>query len=80
MDEYWPVNPAHNKKEIKTEVGEINRSLAGFVCPKCQSHFLCSDFFVEHVREHHSNTNLDLDNDSVSTYCTQIFRLLTRKR
>ena len=60
------------KKEIKTEVGEINRRSAGFICPKCQSHFLCSDLFVEHVREHHTNSSSrDLNGKSLSHYHTQ---------
>ena len=58
----------HIKKEIKTEVEEVNRSSAGFVCPQCQSHFLFSDFFEEHVREQHSNTNLGIDYDSDTTF------------
>ena len=62
------------KKEIKTEVGESNRRSAGFICPKCRSHFLCSDFFVEHVREHHSNFRckaMDVNSKSLSHYHTQ---------
>ena len=58
------VNRVNIKTEMKTEDEDYNRTSAGFICPKCQSHFLCSDFFVEHVREHFSNCD-NQDSDSV---------------
>ena len=44
------------KTELKTEVEDFTKKSAGFLCPTCQAHFLCSDLFVEHVRWHHLNS------------------------
>ena len=59
------VNREKIKTEMKTEDDGISTTSAGFICPKCQSHFLCSDFFVEHVREHFSNSD-NQDSECVS--------------
>ena len=37
---------------IKTEYGEEDTSSDGFTCPKCHAHFLLSDTFVKHIKEH----------------------------
>ena len=68
------VNVSQIKAEIKAEpLEDANKGSAGFICPQCQSHFLCSDFFVEHVRKHHLNspsckdTNSDPKNSSLNS-------------
>ena len=59
------INTKMNTKintEIKTEIGEDIKveqedsleNSHGFICTKCSAHFLNENYFLEHIKEHHS--------------------------
>ncbi|XP_063686145.1 uncharacterized protein LOC134819921 isoform X1 [Bolinopsis microptera] len=49
------------KKEIKTELQEVNGKSHGFICPTCKAHFLYDEYFIEHVREHREDISDKLE-------------------
>ena len=59
------INLIPIKKEIKTEQEEVTGVSHGFICPQCEAHFLYDEFFVEHIREHHSETTNDMSNRNI---------------
>ena len=48
-------------RKIKIENEEEFTRSAGFICPKCQSHFLMSNLFEDHIREHHLDSKTVLE-------------------
>ena len=68
------IKMAHKEKivlqKIKTEDEKECTRSAGFICPKCQSHFLLSNLFEDHIREHHiySKTVLEHPDKDLKTF------------
>ena len=61
-----PTVKVEKTDHIKTEYDEESTRSNGFTCPKCQAHFLMSDVFVNHIREHHLCSNNELEQSDKS--------------
>ena len=51
------------KIEIKNEEEEPTGKSHGFICPKCEAHFLYESYFIEHIETHHEDIKVSEDLD-----------------
>ena len=51
------------KIEIKSEEEEHTGKSHGFICPKCEAHFLYESYFIEHNETHHKDIKVSEDLD-----------------
>ena len=47
------------KFEVKNEDEHCKKISSGFVCPRCQAHFIHVDMFMEHVKQYHEQPKCD---------------------
>ena len=56
------------KIEIKNEEEEPTGKSHGFICPKCEAHFLYESYFIEHNETHHEDIKVSEDLDWYGVY------------
>ena len=57
---------SHIKTEVKTEEEDLRSKTGGFLCPACGEQLFYEKYFIEHIRERHYKSDLQVQDEEHS--------------